>query len=89
MRAIGKLQTLLESERLKIADELPLGPQLRQEFLTLRVKPTPTGQDSYESAREKDHDDIVLSVALACWFSHPMPPPRFLEAAKEESNAAT
>jgi hypothetical protein len=26
-----------------------------------------TAHDSYEAWREGDHDDLVLSVALACW----------------------
>ncbi len=86
---IGKLTTLMESDRLKIADELELGEQLRHEFRSLRIKPTPTGQDSYESAREKDHDDIVLAVALGCWFRHTLTQPRLLEPVKEELIAAT
>jgi hypothetical protein len=86
---IGKLQTLLQAERLKIADELPLGPVLHKEFLALRVKTTPTGHDSYESARERDHDDIVLSVALGCWFRHTLTQPRQMEGEEEEAHAAT
>ena len=27
-----------------------------------------TGHDSYEAWREGDHDDLVLAVALACWY---------------------
>ena len=78
---ISKLLTLLESDRLKIADELPLGPALEREFITIRVKPTPTGQDSYEAARERDHDDILFAVMLGCWFRHNLQPPRMLETA--------
>ncbi len=26
-----------------------------------------TAHDSYEAWREGDHDDLMLSVALACW----------------------
>ncbi len=26
-----------------------------------------TAHDSYEAWREGDHDDLVLSVAMACW----------------------
>ena len=86
---IGTLLTLLDSERLKIADELSLGPVLQREFLTMREKTTPSGQVAFESAREKDHDDIVLAVALACWFRHTMTPPRLLEAVAEGTHATT
>ena len=27
-----------------------------------------TGHDSYEAWREGDHDDLVLSLALAVWY---------------------
>jgi hypothetical protein len=27
-----------------------------------------TGNESFEAWRERDHDDLVLAVALACWF---------------------
>lgn len=87
---VGKLQTLLESGRLKIADELALGPILQREFLQFRVKTSPTtGNESYESARERDHDDIVLAVALGSWFRHTLTPPRLLEAVAEGANATT
>jgi len=32
-----------------------------------------TGHDSYEAWREGDHDDIVLSLAVACWSAENMP----------------
>jgi hypothetical protein len=33
-----------------------------------------TGNDSYEAWREGIHDDLVLSVALACWFAEQFKP---------------
>jgi hypothetical protein len=42
--------------------------QLVKELLNFRVKINiSTAHDSYEAWREGDHDDLVLSVALACW----------------------
>jgi hypothetical protein len=65
-----KLQVLFQEKRLKIAETLPLGPILTQELLNFRVKINPkTGNDSYEAWREKDHDDMVLAVALAIWWA--------------------
>jgi len=78
---VGKMQTLLQSGRLKIADSLPLARDLRRELLAFKVKMTPGGQETFESAREGDHDDIVIAVALACWFRHQLTPARVLEAA--------
>jgi len=41
---------------------------LKKELLNVRVKIyIATPHDSYEVWREGDHDDLVLSVALACW----------------------
>jgi len=76
---VGKMQSLLQGGRLKIADALPEAEILKRELLSFRVKTTATGQDSYEAARERDHDDVVLAVALACWFRHSMTEPRWLE----------
>jgi hypothetical protein len=46
----------------------PLFDILREEMLNLKVKINPkTSHDSYE-AREGEHDDLVLSVAMAVWY---------------------
>lgn len=76
---VGKLQTLLESERIKIADALPDATILRKELLQFRVKSSPSGQDTYEAERERDHDDEVLAVALGCWYRHNLTEPRWIE----------
>lgn len=76
---VGTMQTLLQSGRLKIADSLTFADQLKRELLNFKVKTSPTGQDTYEAARDGIHDDIVLAVALACWFRHNLTEPRWLE----------
>ncbi len=59
---------LLQNGRLKIAEGLPLKDTLVKELLNFKVKINiSTAHDSYEAWREGDHDDLVLSVALACW----------------------
>jgi len=59
---------LMQNERLKIAEALELKETLVRELLAFRVKiNVATAHDSYEAWREGDHDDLVLSVALACW----------------------
>lgn len=67
---VGVLQVLLQTERLKVASQLKLGPILQQEMLNFKVKIDPvTAHDSYSAWRESDHDDLVLSVALAAWYA--------------------
>ena len=66
---VSATQVLLQNGRLKIAKELPLAETLRKELLSFRVKIDPkTAHDSYEHWREGDHDDLVLSTAMACWY---------------------
>jgi hypothetical protein len=40
---------------------------IEAELRAFRVKLTPAGNDTFESARERDHDDLVLAMALAVW----------------------
>jgi hypothetical protein len=66
---VAAVQTLLQNERLKIAEGLELAPVLKRELLNFRVKVNPaTAHDSYEHWRESDYDDLVLATALACWY---------------------
>ena len=70
---VAAVQTLLQNGRLKIAESLELAPTLKKELLNFRVKVDPkTAHDSYEHWRESDHDDLVLSTALACWYREHM-----------------
>jgi hypothetical protein len=64
---------------LKVAGGLKLAPVLVEELLNFKVKiNVKTAHDSYEAWREGIHDDLVLAVALACWYAEkrrirPMP----------------
>lgn len=64
----GVLQTAFQTGRLKIASALDLAPVFVRELQAFKVKVTVLGHDSYEALREGDHDDLVLSVALAVWY---------------------
>jgi hypothetical protein len=65
---------LMQNGQLKIAAEMPLAETLRKELLNFKVKINiSTAHDSYEAWREGDHDDLVLSVALACWAGERFP----------------
>src|SRR5262249_20623470 len=41
---------------------------LAKEMQAFRVKITTTGNETFEAWRERDHDDLVLAVALAAWL---------------------
>ncbi|MDD1753960.1 MAG: hypothetical protein LUQ38_12840 [Methanotrichaceae archaeon] len=47
---------------------------MQGELLNFKVKIDPqTAHDSYSAWRESEHDDLVLSVALACWYAETRP----------------
>jgi hypothetical protein len=64
---VATLQVLLQGRRLAIAKELPDAAVLRKELQHFRVKVTAAANETFEAWRERDHDDLVLAVALACW----------------------
>ncbi len=66
---VSTVQVLLQGERLKIAEALPEAATLTRELLNFQVKiSAETAHDSYGAWREGMHDDLVLAVALACWY---------------------
>jgi hypothetical protein len=65
---VGVVQSLLQSGRLQFAARLKLAKVCQRELEAFRAKMNiATGNESFEAWRERDHDDLVLSVALACW----------------------
>ena len=66
----GLLVTLFQSRRITIAEGLPLAKVLTNELVNFKQKINiATGHDSYEAWRESVHDDLVLAVAMACWWA--------------------
>jgi hypothetical protein len=66
----GGVAVLLQTERLKIAEELTFAEILRAELKNFRVRISAAGHDSYGAGddwRESAHDDLVLAQALALW----------------------
>jgi hypothetical protein len=54
---------------LKIAKGLPEAENLAHELSSFKVKVNVnSGKETFESWRERDHDDLVLAVALAAWL---------------------
>jgi hypothetical protein len=77
---VSVMQVLLGQGRLLIAEQ-PEAATLERELRTFTVKITSAANETFESWREKDHDDLVLAVALAAWGAeqllhlHPALPP--------------
>jgi hypothetical protein len=65
---VSTLQVLLQGARLKIA-RVPDRDVLVKELLAFRVKVTAAGNETFESWRDRYHDDLVLAVALAAWLA--------------------
>lgn len=67
---VATLQVLLQDGRLQIAATLPSADLLMRELLNFKVKiDSATAHDSYSAWRDNEHDDLVLSVALAAWYA--------------------
>jgi hypothetical protein len=70
---VSTVQVLLQSQRLLIAQALPAAEDFVKELLAFQVKITTSAHDVYGSWREGTHDDLVLAVALACWYGEHQP----------------
>jgi len=64
---VGVMQSLIQSERLKVSAKLAEGDALLRELQTFRIRVTEAANETYGAWREGDHDDTVLAVAFACW----------------------
>lgn len=75
---VSTVQVLLQGGRLKIAKALPHAQTLVDELLGFKVRVSVAGHDSYGNDvgawREAQHDDLVLSVALAAWHAETRKP---------------
>jgi hypothetical protein len=71
---VGVLLVLLQSDRLRMnRKKIPLAEVLAKELANFRVKVTANANETFESLRESDHDDLVLALALACWAAERYP----------------
>jgi len=69
---INVLLLALQAGTLTIAQDQPFADVLARELAELRVKITASGYDRYE-ARDGEHDDLVLAVAMAVWMLEKSP----------------
>lgn len=64
---VAAIQVPLQERRLTFADDLSMTSVLQKELEYFRVKVTADRNETFESWRERDHDDIVLALALALY----------------------
>lgn len=72
---VSNLQVLFGQKRLTYSRELPLMKALQDELAAFRVKITANANETFEHWRERDHDDLVLSLAMAAWVGEVLPGP--------------
>jgi hypothetical protein len=72
---VGAIQTVLGQRRLQIAPDLALAETLARELEMFRVRITGNQNETFASWRERDHDDLVLALALAVWRGERLGPP--------------
>lgn len=67
---IGAAQVAFQNGNLRIAKNLPTAEALKSELAAFKMKINiATGNQTFEAWREKDHDDLVLSVSMAVWLA--------------------
>jgi hypothetical protein len=69
---VAVVTRLLEEQKLRIADELAARDLLLEELMNFRAKPS-RRNIRYEAGSPREHDDLVLALALACWWARPRP----------------
>lgn len=69
---VSALQIVVQNDRLRVAPKLDLAETFTKEMQSFRMAIKASGHVTYEAWRENDHDDLVLSVALACWVAQLM-----------------
>lgn len=65
---VSGLQALLHTGSLRIAADTPDASALLKELQDFRVQFTQAGNTTF-NARTGRHDDLVLSLAIGCWYS--------------------
>jgi hypothetical protein len=65
---VSVLAALMGESRLRVRAKDDLAPVLQREMRTFTVRTTAAGNEKFEADwREKEHDNLVLALALACW----------------------
>jgi hypothetical protein len=73
---VSALQMVLQTRRLKVAPDLADAGVLATELANFRLRRVPVGDAATAEWREGLHDDLVLAVALTCWYAERFGPSR-------------
>ncbi len=66
---VTALTIVVQSRRLRVASDVKYRAQLVHEMQSFTLKTTKSGNDTYEALMEKDHDDLVMALAMAIWLA--------------------
>lgn len=67
---VRTLVMLFESRRLQISQTLRAATELIEELRNFKARINPrTRRETYQADGRGSHDDLVLAVALACWYA--------------------
>lgn len=64
----ANLQFLFIAERLRVKQNLPLSNIFIKKLLNYRLKDNSHDHENQKVSKEPNHDDLVLALALACWY---------------------
>ncbi len=67
------LQVVMQARRLQIARGLSEAATLVRELQNFQVRITASAHETFGVWRDGQHDDLVLAVALACWWAEHWP----------------
>jgi hypothetical protein len=77
---VTAIRVVAEGRRITAAQELPDARVFAQELLNFRSKITSRAHDTYEAARDGEHDDMVMAAAVAVWYAEHWAPAGVREA---------
>ena len=66
---VSNLLILAQGDRFSVSPRLSLANVFRLELENFRAKINTSGSTGFEAWRESDHDDLILSVAIALWYA--------------------
>jgi hypothetical protein len=65
---MSSMQMVVQGARLKVSPKLRLARTFIEEAKNFKIKITEDKNATYEAWRSRDHDDLVLSVAMLLWY---------------------
>lgn len=65
---VSVLQVLFQVERIRIAQQLELGDDLFEELRNFTARINPRRTQTFSPARNDQHDDLVIAMALGCHY---------------------